>query len=109
MANPENEDDLRTALREVYANCNENCSRAYYVGERDHDDHEATNALKVLGPLLTERFRDALREAFAAQRMLPYPGEVDEQGMDFHDHKVEVALEVFRTFTGSAIAAERSE
>lgn len=87
----------------MFVDCNENCARLYYAGERDEYDHDATNALRILEPILISRFRDALREAYKGEHIPIYPGEINMRSMDHEDYKVEVALRVFKTFADSVV------
>lgn len=61
-------EDLRQKLEHEFAECGEFCMRAYYPPERDSDDHEASNALRVLEPLVGPDFRDQLRSAYRADK-----------------------------------------
>lgn len=60
--------DLRSKLVDEFMDCGKYCARAYYHGERDSDNHDASNALRVLGSLIGPSARDKLRDAYRADK-----------------------------------------
>jgi hypothetical protein len=77
-----------------FADCGENCSRAYYPPERDSNDHYASNALRVLEPLIGTDYRDELSAAYREDKEELSLYELRKEELTINDRFALVALRV---------------